>query len=122
MPKVSITALALSLMLLSGCAGQTAAQRTTGPPVDVAGTWHGTYYNPSGLITTSTIRLLLEQTGSEVTGRAEPGGDLTGTVDGNSFSYRYTSLRGGGDLSVNGDEMKGFGSASGVTLQFKRQR
>jgi hypothetical protein len=121
MPRSSIGAIAIALALLAGCAGQ-ATPRSSGPPADVAGIWHGTYYNPSGLITSSTIRLVLEQTGNKVTGRAEPGGDLEGSVDGNSFSYRYTSLRGGGDLTVNGDEMKGFGSATGVQLAFKRQR
>jgi hypothetical protein len=88
----------------------------------VAGTWHGAFHNPSGIVTNFPVKLVLEQTGNKVTGRAEPGGDLEGTVDGTSFSYRLTSQRGGGDLTVNGDEMKGYSAASGAQLALKRQR
>ena len=64
---------------------------------------------------------MLQQTGTKVTGTASPGGDLEGIVNGNSFSYRFTSLRGGADLTVNGDEMTGHGAA-GASLNFKRVR
>ncbi len=121
MPRHSISAIAILLRLLSGCAGQ-ATPRASGPPADVAGTWHGAFYNPSGLVTNFPVKLVLQQTGTKVTGRAEPGGDLEGTVEGASFSYRLANQRGGGDLSVNGDDMKGFSSASGAQLTLKRQR
>jgi ABC-type glycerol-3-phosphate transport system substrate-binding protein len=121
MPTLLFAAIALFLAVMSGCASSTVPQ-ASGPPADVAGTWHGTWNNPSGIVSSGNLKLELQQTGTKVTGRAEPGGDLDGTVEGNSFSYRYASGRGGGNVTVNGDEMKGYGAATGVALQFKRQR
>jgi ABC-type glycerol-3-phosphate transport system substrate-binding protein len=115
-------ALALLLTIASGCAGSTAPQ-ASGPLADVTGTWHGTWNNPSGIVSSGNVKLELQQTGTKVTGRGEPGGDLEGTVTGNNFSYRFTSGRGGGDVTVNGDQMKGWGGVvARNALQLNRQR
>src|SRR5689334_25045700 len=122
MPTLLFAAIGLLLAFTSGCASSTAPQ-ASGPPADVAGTWHGTWNNPSGIVSTGNLKLELQQNGTKVTGRAEPGGNLEGTVSGNSFSYWFSSGRGGGDVTVDGDEMKGYGGVVARNIvQLKRQR
>ena len=115
---------AILLLVGSGC---TSSQTTpTAPPsVDVTGTWAGTWSRGS-LSGSSTLRL--SQTGSKVLGDvavlgvSDFIGPLEGSVAGNQFSYRLLSGRGGADFTVTGDEMSGYGSSTGIRLQYQRQK
>ena len=95
MPRVLFAAIVLFLTAMSGRASSTAPKASG--LADVAGTWHGTWNNPSGIVSSGNVKLELQQTGAKVTGRGEPGGDLEGTVNGDTFSYRFPSGRGGAD-------------------------
>jgi hypothetical protein len=120
MRQPSVVMLAMLCVLIAGCASSSPGPTSTAP-VDVTGTWQGTFRSPAGVVPVGSISLILQQTGTRVTGTASPGGDLEGVVDGNSFSYRFANLRGGGDVTVNGDEMTGY-SGGGSRLDFKRVR
>jgi hypothetical protein len=68
--------------------------------------------------------MVLQQSGSKVTGsiavggRADVTGPLTGTVTGNSIVFKLDSGFGTtGELNVSGDTITGVVGGSGVTLQ-----
>ena len=104
---------------LAGCAG-TSSPAATGPPANVAGSWRGGTIGAGGV----TVALVLQQTGSKVTGsidvsgRTDLTGPLTGTVNGNAIVFRLDSGYGStGQLNVSGDTITGVVGGSGVRLQ-----
>lgn len=107
---------------LAGCATtapSTAPGSSTPASVDVTGTWRGSFRS-QGVVPVGDVTLVLQQTGNKVTGSVTPPGTaIEGTIEGNRVSYRTISGRGGGDLTVNGDEMTGY-SVAGSQLRFKR--
>jgi len=104
--------------LIAGCAGSTPAPAPTGAPVNVTGTWRGSFRS-QGVVPVGELTLVLRQTGNKLTGSVSPGVEIVGTVEGNRVSYRTVNGRGGGDLTVDGDEMTGY-SGAGSQLRFKR--
>jgi len=107
--------------LVGGCAGTSSpASAASGPPANVAGTWTGGTVGPGG----ASVRLVLQQTGSQVTGsidvggRPEVTGPLTGTVSGNAVAFKLQSgYASTGALNVSGDVMTGVVGGSGVSLR-----
>jgi hypothetical protein len=75
------------------------------------------------------MTLVLEQQGNKVSGTLNGSagfatavnGPLQGAVDGNHFIYSLTNGQGGAELTVNGDEMVGWGK-SGNRLILHRER
>jgi hypothetical protein len=120
MRSLWITSLVVLFGLISGCA-TTAPVETSVTPVDVSGTWQGTSDARSIFSPVRELTLVLQQSGTKVTGKASLGGDLEGVVSSNRFSYTLTSSDGGGDLTVNGDAMRGYGR-TGAVLTLKRAR
>ena len=106
---------------LAGCAGTSRPAATaSGPPANVAGSWRGGTIGAGG----ATVALMLQQTGSTVTGsiavggRPDVTGPLTGTVTGNAVVFKLTSGYGStGELNVSGDTITGVVGGSGIRLQ-----
>jgi hypothetical protein len=85
----------------------------------VNGVWRGT---SAGYV---TFTLILEQRGPKVTGRFTAGtgrgeGALEGTVEGDVLRFHGGQLR--SEMTVDGDEMSGYGEYGGLTqwLFFRR--
>jgi hypothetical protein len=106
---------------LAGCAGTGSPTATaSGPPANVAGSWRGGTIGAGG----TTVALVLQQTGSKVTGsidvsgRPDLTGPITGTVSGNAVAFRLDSGYGStGELNVSGNTITGVVGGSGVRLQ-----
>src|SRR5262245_42812611 len=107
-----IVMLVVSLVVPMGCAKPDWIQQTL-VTVDVTGVWVGSLGKPP---ITTEVRLELEQQGSKVTGEFLPTttmaefrkGPLDGTVSGDVFSFKVTTLTIAGEMTVNGDEMQGY--------------
>src|SRR5437773_3193438 len=118
----SVIALSMLVLLSAGCASPHSSPVSTSP-VDVTGVWVGAWNNG-----TSPARLELQQTGSTVTGysqifgNARRSGALRGTVVGDFLSYRGVTGDFGAELTVTGDEMRGYGTASGAPGLFRREK
>jgi hypothetical protein len=101
----------------SGSSGGTVA--TTGDllvpsgTVDVTGTWHGS--STSGENPGQPVTLNLSQSGTSVSGTLQISSDvasLSGSVNGNSFSFSWVNIDGVGEsdtATVNGNTMTGRG-------------
>jgi hypothetical protein len=106
---------------LTGCAGTSSPAATaSGPPANVAGSWRGGTIGAGG----TAVALVLQQTGSKVTGsidvsgRTDLTGPLTGDVNGNTVVFRLNSGYGStNQLNVSGDTITGVVGGSGVTLR-----
>jgi hypothetical protein len=109
------------LLALTGCA--TTGSDGAKPPVDVTGSWAGTFTWPYGV---SPITLSLRQVGAEVTGdivttgtageMRQGNGPTRGTVSGDTLSLTFAG--GSADLFVKANSMSGFSSSGGRwTLQ-----
>src|SRR5262245_3544803 len=125
---------AVALTLVSGCAKKDWIDRTL-VTVDVTGTWVGSSNRPAGGSTTSfEARLELEQQGPKVKGKVfligsgvpaaltgAPSGPIEGTVTGDVFSFSQTNGVIVGEMTVDGDEMRGYvrGSAQ-FPMSFRR--
>jgi hypothetical protein len=116
---------------LAGCATtspSTAPGSSTPASVDVTGTWRGTYRNVPGPVPIGDVTLVLQQTDAKLTGNYSAEGDLDGVIQGNRITYTLRSGRGGGELTVTGDTMSGYGetltaySHGRAKLDFKRER
>ena len=107
--------------LLAGCAGTSRPAATaSGPPANVAGSWRGGTIGAGG----TSVSMMLQQSGSKVTGsiavggRPDVTGPLTGTVTSNSIVFKLDSGFGStGELNVSGDTITGVVGGSGVRLQ-----
>jgi len=119
--------LAMTCLLLAGCAGAASAPVAKMPPtVDVTGRWSGTYATNVGPM---PVELSLKQVDADVTGDAHIAGDswttstykgaIKGTVSGNTFSYTYPG--GGGEVTVTASQMQGR-TDSGRTLLMQRSQ
>ena len=110
--------LGLPILLSAGCASSPNSPSAP-PSVDVTGTWAGTWSLGGAGTQTGSFTLRLQQTGSKVVGdRNFPGaanfsGPVEGTVSGNVFSYRQLVGSGGGEYTVTGNKMRGYGATGG---------
>jgi len=117
------TLLVLLVLVGSGCA-PTEVDRTPSA-ADVTGQWSGGWKRGSG---SGSATLRLQQTGSKVVGEISiPGfaslsGQLEGSIAGNHFSYHLLNGHGGGEMTINGDEMSGYGTSTGSQVMFQRQK
>ena len=106
---------------LAGCAGTSSPGATAGgPPANVAGSWRGFTTGTGG----TNVALVLQQTGSKVTGSISVGGrgdltgPLTGTVNGNAVVFKLDSGYGStGELNVSGNTITGIVGGSAVRLE-----
>jgi hypothetical protein len=106
---------------LAGCAGTSSPAVTAGgPPANVAGSWRGGTIGAGG----TSVVLVLQQTGSKVTGSIDVGGrpdltgPLTGAVNGNAVVFKLDSGYGStGELNVSGNTITGVVGGSGLRLQ-----
>ena len=123
----SMIALSMLVLLGAGCASSHDLAVPSSPveiTVDVTGVWVGAWndgQNPYPAV------LELQQTGSTVTGSqrhsvARRSGALQGTVVGDFLSYRGVTGDFGAELTVTGDEMRGYGTASGAPGLFRREK
>ena len=118
----------LLLLVSAGCASSQSAPSVP-PSVEVTGTWAGTW-NPGGPGTPGggDYILRLQQTGSAVRGEVTlPGyanfsGALEGRVAGNELSFRLLSGASGAELTVTGNEMSGYTTATGARLSLRRRQ
>ena len=105
--KLSAWSLAFASLVLFGCA----TAQTRPPSVDVTGSWAGDVLVPRR--TGAPVTMTLRQADAKVTGDVHvvgfplASGPITGTVDGDVFSFSYVNVTGGGKLTVKGDEMAG---------------
>jgi hypothetical protein len=121
MKTVSVLVIASLVGLLAGCAGMSGSAATaSGPPANVAGSWQGGTIGAGG----ANVTLVLQQTGTKVTGSIDVGGrpdltgPLTGSVSGNTVAFKLNSGFGGtGEFNVAGNSMTGVVGGSGVRLQ-----
>jgi hypothetical protein len=101
------------LALGSGCAKSDWIQQTL-VTVDVTGVWIGSTVRGD-----REVQLALEQQGPKVHGFFRPlgpalavfpwsEGPIEGTVAGDVFSFRLTNANASGEVTVSGDEMKGY--------------
>jgi hypothetical protein len=113
----------VALLAVAGCAGRTSTDPSASvpAPADVGGTWIGT------LQTGAPVMMVLEQTGSAVTGslqvpgRPEISGPIEGKVEGNTVKLLESSgTRRAPLLTVRGDQITGF--VGGTTLDLRRSR
>ncbi len=113
------------LILVSGCARPDWIQRTL-VTVDVTGTWEGAATRTSH----GAFHLSLEQQGSQVKGLirnfgggcANVTGPIEGTVAGDVFRFKQANAPITGQMTVNGDEMSGAGSAACGNFQLTLRR
>lgn len=128
----------LGALLLVAALGVTGCGTAgVGPPtVDVTGFWTGTWSAPN--MGSSTVDFRLQQKGADVTGdlvwrgsmegpRAgaslNPTGALKGTVAGRIFSFDRSPSPVKGDLTVEGDEMRGIVTTTqDAVVRLRRQR
>ena len=113
------SALTAFIVVSGGCASSP-SNLAAPPPVDVNGVWVGNY-GEAGFV------LRLQQTGATVVGyqkgpNAAASGDIEGTIIGNRLNYRGAGGRWGGELTVSGDEMSGYGTRSGNSGRFRREK
>jgi hypothetical protein len=121
MTTLSVFVVTSLVAFLAGCAGTSGPTATTsGPPANVAGSWQGGTIGAGG----ATVTLVLQQTGTKVTGSIDVGGrpdltgPLTGAVSGNTVQFKLDSGYGGtGQFNVAGNSMTGVVGGSGVRLQ-----
>jgi hypothetical protein len=121
MRTCSFLVIAGFVAFLAGCAGTSSRAATeSGPPANVAGSWRGGTIGVGG----TAVALVLQQTGSKVTGsievsgRADLTGPLTGDVNGSTVVFRLNSGYGStNQLNVSGDTITGVVGGSGVTLR-----
>jgi len=122
----------LAVAIAGGCGSAGVAP----PTVDVTGFWIGTWYAPN--MGNGVLELRLEQQGALVTGdlvwrgsmegpRAgasiNPTGRLTGKVEGRKFSFDRGSVPAKGELTVDGDEMRGYVlTTRDADVRVRRQR
>ena len=116
-----------ALVLGSGCARTDWIQSTL-VTVDVTGVWLGSMGTGN---VSREVRLELEQQGPKATGylrQVGPGmgiqplltGPVEGDIGGDVFTFRMTSGSARGEMTVNGDEMKGYvsmGSQQPISLR-----
>jgi hypothetical protein len=127
----------LGAVLLAAAIADGCASAEIGPPtVDVTGFWVGTWYAPN--MGSGVLELRLVQQGALVTGdlvwrgsmegpRAgasiNPTGPLTGKVEGRRFSFDRGSVPAKGELTVEGDEMRGYVlTTRDADVRVRRQR
>ena len=120
----SVIALSMLVLLGAGCASPHGGPVPMSP-VDITGVWVGAW---SDGVSSSPSRLELQQTGSTVTGysrifgNARRSGALQGTVVGDFLSYRGVTGNFGAEFTVTGDEIRGYGTASGARGLFRREK
>ena len=109
MKTVSWVLIGLVLMLGAGCASSSSAPAAaSGPPANVAGSWSGGFY---GALSNS-VSMQLKQQGTAVSGNIDVGGrsdlsgGISGTVSGNTLSYRIAN-GGSGTMQVSGNTISG---------------
>jgi hypothetical protein len=112
--------LGLLIVVLAGCASSESAMIATLPTVDVNGTWTG-----GSVRGAATYTLVLQQTGSNVTGTLSGAGSADGPIEGfverNTITLREATGYGATPaLTVRGDEITGF--IRGTTLTLRRVR
>ena len=120
----SVIALSMLVLLGAGCASSRDLAAPSSP-VDVTGVWSGVW---SDGVNSYPAVLELQQTGSAVTGssrifgNARRSGALQGTIVGDHLSYRGVTADFGAEFTVAGDEMRGYGTASGARGLFRREK
>lgn len=110
MKAFSWIVIGLVLVFGAGCASSGSSQMAapTGPPANVAGSWNGGFY---GAVSNS-VSMQLQQQGTAVTGNIDVGGrtdlsgGISGTVSGNTLSYRVAN-GGSGTMQVSGNVISG---------------
>ena len=124
----SVIALSMLVLLGAGCASSHDVAAPSSPvdiTVDVTGVWVGAWNDGQN---SYPAVLELQQTGSTVTGysrifgNARRSGALQGTVVGDFLSYRGVTGNFGAEFTVTGDEMRGYGTASGARGLFRREK
>jgi hypothetical protein len=106
------------------------------PAADVTGVWIGTWSATN--MGNGTVELRLEQKGADVTGELiwrgsmegpragaslNPSGALKGHVAGHTFSFDRSPNPVKGDLTIEGDEMRGFVTTTREAMvRVRRQR
>ena len=120
MLKTAVPVLGLLIVVLAGCVTSESEMIATLPTVDVTGTWTGGTARGA-----ATYTLVLNQTGSNVTGTLSGAGTADGPVEGfverNTIRLREASGYGSTpSLTVRGDEITGF--IRGTTLTLRRVR
>ena len=116
--------LSMLVLLAAGCAASHDFA-VLSLPVDVTGVWVGGWSDGTN---STTAIIELQQTGSAVTGssrifgNARRSGALQGTIVGDHLSYRGVTADFGAEFTVAGDEMRGYGTASGARGLFRREK
>ena len=114
--------LGLLIFVTAGCASSQSAPSASSA-VDVTGTWVGTIALAQYL---EPYTLRLEQIGSKVVGEviaprpADIAGPLEGTITGNELNFR--TAHSGAELTVTGNEMRGYATGLGSRLLLRRQQ
>ena len=108
-------------LVLAGCA----TAQTGSPAADVTGRWAGDVVVPrrSPAPVTMTLSQKDAKVSGEVTAVGFPlaSGPITGTVSGDTFTFSYVNVTGGGKLTVKGDQMEGL-TDNGNRMVVRRQR
>ena len=111
MRRTGCLLIVLGAILSFGCAPRGDWISETLTLVDVSGTWEGTIQGTK-FQGTRSIRLVLRQRGTRVTGEAEGGGELLGVgrnveglVNGDAFTFQAAGFR--GEATVDGVQMNG---------------
>ncbi len=116
-------AVSLGLLLCVGVGCASVSAPGAPPSVDVTGVWIA-MWDKAPWSGPGTLRL--EQTGATVVGHVEtaliPRRALHGTITGDHFSYHVSGMTASGELTVKGDEMQGYGTATRDRITFQRQR
>jgi hypothetical protein len=119
--------IALSCIVLTGCATGQSQSSKIAPTVDVTGTWAGEW---PGSFATIPFTMTLKQANADVTGDIAFGGGtqqhsmvssgpINGSVSGDTFSF-WSPRGAGGDATVKATEMRGT-TRTGQTLLMRRQ-
>ena len=116
--RITFAVVGLLIAMLTGCStsSSTSPSAAVATPADVTGTWVGATTTGS-----RTITMVLRQNGADVTGNLQGAGTLDGpiegTVDGNTIRLRERAGLQSPSLNVNGNEMSGMLSGTGLTLR-----
>jgi hypothetical protein len=122
-----------ALVFVCGCAKSDWIQQTL-VTVDVTGVWVGYMGKTGGIAPKTEFRLELEQQGSKANGYLRPlqtsgaggvpfiAGPVEGTVCGDVFTFRQPGGTLTGELTVSGDEMKGYVTSAGGPSPMVLQR
>ena len=131
-PRIRALGLLITAVLVVAC-----GTGGVGPPrADITGTWSGTWSAPN--MGNGTVEFRLAQKGADVTGELvwrgsmegpragasiNPSGPLKGNVAGSVFSFDRSPSPVKGDLTIEGDEMKGIVTVMrDATVRVRRQR